>query len=301
MLDQEATLNTDSDSSPDETLNTGAPSAARVIEDGIFSTTDFDRAPDVEPNAKGSEAEDQQTLGPQPSGEEATKGPIPYARFKEKVDQIKASEERIKKLEEEISARQVLKEKEQPAKEGDSKSSAPFKYEPMHVKTDDEIQDWFEKNPKGFIGNLAAQILDETTRYIADQQLKQSKIGSYQSKLKEFGEKNEGFDSLMTSGKLDEFAEENPGHDVFSAYYELTSEQRQKSVQDQIDDAVSKATEKIKQEYEKNIKAKRSLRTIGPGPASAPAPDKELQNTSSTGGLTSVIASRLERMRAMAR
>lgn len=285
MTEEHQTLNQEESSSDSETLNTGDSSTPMETEDGLFSTAEFvDSAPggDDEPEAGQEEPGTEEA-----EDKEDEKGPIPYSRFQEKVKQLQELSDRFAETEKKLSELEGKTQTTQ--KQTDEK----LNFKPMHVMSDDQLQDWFDKSPLEFISNMAAQIIHEARRDIMGEIETRNRKETYQSKLAEFGEKHDGFDDLLNSGKIESFVRSNPGHDVFSAYYEMTSDKRESSVQEQIDKAVKEAVEKTKQEMQKNIQAKRQLRTIGNGASKPPEQDIELKDTSALGGLTSALAARL--------
>lgn len=280
----------------DETLNSGESSAPKVSSDDLISTVEFETA-NPEQEEKPAEKPDVET----PEGEDGKDhGPVPYERFQEKAHQFKELSEkfdeqtkRLQELETQINTRPEPK-KEEP------KTREDLPFIDMSAKSDDDLVEWHDKEPLNFYRNLATQIIHEAKQDMLEILDSRDKTSAFNSKIKEFSEKHDGFDSMYKSGRLKDFTDNNPGHDVFSAFYELTKDSRDASVKDQIEKAVKEAEERIKKQYEDNIKAKRKLRTIDPGPAAHTSTEKELENTKSGGGLTNVLAQRLVRRRAKA-
>lgn len=280
----------------DETLNSGESSAPKVSSDDLISTVEFETA-NPEPEEKPAEKPEVET----PEGEDGKDhGPVPYERFQEKAhqakeltDQLNEKDKRIQELENQIAS--PSEPKEEPTKR---REDLPFV--DMSGKSDEELTGWFDEKPLDFVRNLATQIIHEAKQDMMEILDSRDKTSAFNSKIKEFSEKHDGFDSMYKSGRLKAFADNNPGHDVFSAFYELTKDSRDASVKEQIEKAVKEAEERIKKQYEDNIKAKRKLRTIDPGPAAHTSTEKELENTKAGGGLTNVLAQRLTRRRAKA-
>lgn len=290
------TLNEETPASgAEETLNAGDSSTPMETEDGLLSTTEF--VDGVEESEKTPEDNtDGDSDGDTGEGDE--KGPIPYTRFQEKVKQTQELTEKVTSFEEQLAERdKKIAELEGRINEGEKPKESKgdgLNFKPMHVMSDDQLRDWGNDSPLEFYSNLAAQIMHETSNFIFGEMDKRNQQSTYQDKLAEFGEKNDGFDQLLNSGKIEDFVRKNPGHDVFSAYYEMTADKRQQSNQEAIDKAVAEALKKQKAEFEKNTKAKRELRTISGGSAQVPSDgDVELKDTSVHGGLTATLAQRL--------
>ncbi len=295
----QATLNEEgAPSTPEKTLNPGKSSTPKVSSDDLISTVEFETVkPEVEeePAAKPEEG-----AGTPEDADGKDHGPVPYERFQEKAhqakeltDQLSEKDKRIQELESQIASPSEPKEEPNQRRE-----DLPFV--DMSVKSDEELTGWFDEKPLDFVRNLATQIIHEAKQDMMEILDSRDKTSAFNSKIKEFSEKHDGFDSMYKSGRLKAFADNNPGHDVFSAFYELTKDSRDASVKEQIEKAVKEAEERIKKQYEDNIKAKRKLRTIDPGPAAHTSTEKELENTKAGGGLTNVLAQRLVRRRAKA-
>jgi hypothetical protein len=299
--DQEATLN-----------DTGTPSVP--MESGEFLSTAEFEAP----------SESAETEGPAKEGETATKadsaepgkskeggeetpkedehGDIPYSRFKEKIDQHKSEvdqlrqgfETKIANLEGQLEIIKATK----PSTE--SNDGAKPNYKNMATMSKNELQDWFDDDMVGFMGNLAAQIQHETMETYRSENAKVQQTQQQEGIKKEFNKNleafkgdHEDFEPMIKDGSLKKFIDENPWHNAFSAYYALTEERREESVNQKIEAAVKEATEKLRKEFEQNIKAKRNIRSIDAGPTPTTVKDSELSDTSKRGGLTSVLADRL--------
>lgn len=289
MNEEHQALNQEESSPDSETLNSGESSAPMESSDGLLSTAEFVAHQESEDD--GQEEGQGETDTDETDDKTDEKGPIPYNRFQEKVKQLQELSEKLAEAEKR-NAELEGKTKTEP-KQDQKQDAEKLNFKPMHVMSDDQLQDWLDKSPLEFISNLASQIIYEARRDIMGEIETRNRRSTYQTKLAEFGEKHDGFNDLLNSGKIEDFVRSNPGHDVFSAYYEMTSDKRESSVQEQIDKAVKEAVEKTKQEMQKNIQAKRQLRTIGTGASKPPAQDVELKDTSALGGLTSALAARL--------
>lgn len=309
MSEESQTLNQEPDSSSAQTLNEAVVSSSPVaVSDELVSTVEFDEKPVAEkkPEAKskdGEAAPKEKDAVDDGDEVEDERGPVPYSRFRAKVKQINELAEKFGATEKELSElkRQLQAKLDEPIRKESAQPKQPpakLPFTHMGSKTPQELAQWFDEDPRGFLANLVAQTKYETKQEVLTEFNKHNQTMTFKQKIDEFSKENDGFNQMLNKGQLDEFCDSNPGHDIFSAYYELTKESRSKSIEQRINDAVAKAKEEVKQEYEKNMKAKRELKPIDGG-ASKPKPmtDKELEDTKKQGGLTNVLASRLMAMR----
>jgi hypothetical protein len=290
MAEQAQALNDDQNSPADETLNAVPPS-------GIGEEDYLERQDDLPPEDHDDDTQEDKADEP--------KGPIPYERFQEKVKSEQAlkakqaeHEAKIAELEAKIAERgQHEKAVEPPPAEREPQGTAEsLPFVNMAQKTDDELQAWLDEKPLNFISNLAAQIQHETILAMREEFGKQERTRSLSTNLQKFADENEGFETMFKAGELKRFADQNPGYDVFSAYYALTKENREKTVQQKIDEAVKKAKEEAQKEFEKNIKTKREIRNLDATPASTP-PDPNATIRDTGGDLVSGLAARLKSLR----
>jgi hypothetical protein len=179
------------------------------------------------------------------------------------------------------------------------KRDEPPPYEDVTQMEDEEIKRRFDEDPKGFLANFYAQTKHELSREL--EQYDNSKIINQGIKktFDEYASKHPDYMPMWNSGELKRFMDANPGHNAISAHQILTAEKKLKDLQD----IIAKETEKVKKETEdrvtKNFMAKKTATVLGTGPAvhTKEEIDKELQDTKNQGGLVSVIAKRLQRMR----
>lgn len=181
-----------------------------------------------------------------------------------------------------------------------SQSANEKEVEPDYVdvtgKTDQELQDWFDDNPKGFMANFAKQVTHEVTQQVTSQLQTQDTETKTQTTIQEFAEKNPDFTEKWKSGEIQQLMERYPSgfHNPISAYYELTNGSREKSIQDQVDEAVAKAIKETEEKVTKNFMAKRRIAPMGGGSsAKNSAPDEDLKDTKKSGGLVAALTQRI--------
>jgi len=174
-------------------------------------------------------------------------------------------------------------------------------YKDVTSLTADEIAEWQATDPKGFAANMYAQVKAEAIRETqaalkAEQSAEQSRA-SIERTYKEFETKNPDFKPLWDSGQIVKFIEANPGHNPISAYQAMTYDTR---MQKAIEEAKAQAAKEAEERVNKNWQAKKTARVLGTGPSGAGADteDKELKNIKEQGGMISVLAKRLDRLRA---
>lgn len=185
-----------------------------------------------------------------------------------------------------------------PDVEGEKTDNLP--YRDTGKMTEEELAEWQANDPKGFADNLAAKIKHEL---LIDLQ-RQSEATSHRSAIEQtytkFGEKNPDFRSKWESGEIKKFIDLYPGHNPMSAYHEIIAEDREKSVQTRIDEAVAKAKADTEKEVLARIKSKQKATVLGSGPAVTPVrndTNPELQDTKRHGGKVAVLADMLHGMR----
>ncbi len=299
MPEEAQALNADGSPSSGPTLNPPGVSSAPKAAGGLKSTVEFavpptDKSlkPEDPSKADGKDTEklkDKDAEGKE-KGQKKSES-VPYERFQEVLDRANKSAEEIDQLK---SAIEELKG----GKAADKSDNDGYKpeFKDMSQMKNEELTDWIEDDPLGFIKNLASQIRYETWQDVlafhehtskASQQEKAK--SSTQKAMEDFAKKNPDFVDLKKSGKIKEFLKDNPWHNEISAYYELTNETRVKTAEE-------KAKEAARKEAEERAKAKQHARVLGAGPsASLPSGGlpPELTDTKKRGGLTSVLANRL--------
>ncbi len=172
-------------------------------------------------------------------------------------------------------------------------------YVDITTKSDEELLEWQESDPKGYAANLFSQMVNETRKVLAqDAQALQSQSEAETRKssalktVAAFKEKNPDFDPMFKSGQIESFMRENPGHNALSAYYELTASKR-------TEEAIDKAVKAHEKKLMDQIKAKRNITVLGSGPSSTAhaEEDSTLKNTTKHGGKLTVLADRLRGIR----
>lgn len=185
-----------------------------------------------------------------------------------------------------------------PDVEGGKKDDLP--YRDIGKMTEEELAEWQANDPKGFADNLAAKIKHDLLTDMQRQSEATSRRNATEQTYARFAEKNADFRSRWETGEIKKFIEQNPGHNPMSAYHEIISENREKSVQTRIDEAVAKAKADTEKEVLARIKSKQKANVLGAGPATTPVRDEEapsLNDTKRHGGKVTVLASMLQSMR----
>ena len=107
-----------------------------------------------------------------------------------------------------------------------------------------------------------------------------------------YKEKNPDFEAMMNSGEIAKFLNDHPAHNPISAHQFLTTEKK-------LNEAIESAKKATREETLKQLRAKKHAQVLGSGPgvSRGPAQETELLDTKQKGGLTSVLATRLQQMR----
>lgn len=185
-----------------------------------------------------------------------------------------------------------------PDVEGEKTDNLP--YRDTGKMTEEELAEWQANDPKGFADNLAAKIKHDLLVDMQRQSEATSRRNATEQTYARFAEKNPDFRSRWETGEIKKFIERNPGHNPMSAYHDIISEDREKSVQTRIDEAVAKAKTDTEKEVLARIKSKQKANVLGAGPAITPVRDEDassLNDTKRHGGKVTVLANMLQSMR----
>lgn len=185
-----------------------------------------------------------------------------------------------------------------PDVEGEKTDNLP--YRDTGKMTEEELAEWQANDPKGFVDNLAAKIKHDLLVDMQRQSEATSRRNAIEQTYARFAEKNPDFRSRWETGEIKKFIERNPGHNPMSAYHDIISEDREKSVQTRIDEAVAKAKTDTEKEVLARIKSKQKANVLGAGPAITPVRDEDassLNDTKRHGGKVTVLANMLRSMR----
>ena len=218
-------------------------------------------------------------------------------------EMLREREEAKKAVEQERIARAKLEGELEALKRQTQVEKPPVKadYKDITALTAEEIAEWQATDPKGFAANMYAQVKSEALMkmqedFRAEREAENKKV-SIERTYKEFEDKHKDFKPMWDSGEIVRFIEANPGHNPISAYHAMTYETR---MQKAIEEARAKAIKETEEKVNKNWQAKKQARVLGAGPGGpgTDTEDKELKNVKSQGGLYSVLAQRLDRLRA---
>lgn len=222
-----------------------------------------------------------------------------WQRLKKERDEARIMAERAK-------AQMELLEKQHstPPPPAGAPQTGKLPYRDITTMTSQELSEWQTDDPKGYAANLYAQVLHEANaKAMAELDRRQAEAAKEAERkaawqkardtFRKFADDHADFQEMWDSGALPRYIEEHPGHNAISAYHELTAEKR-------IQDAVQEARKQAEAEAQKKFEAKKKAAVLGGGPSGVQtrqAQDTELENTKEKGGLTSVLAERLARMR----
>ena len=252
---------------------------------------------DVKDGGKGAEGADKD------AGKDGEKGKGDEARFDKDPAWQRIIQERNEEREARIRAEAKLevlgkgddKGAEKEGGEGDDYKPL-FTYEDVTKFTDDEIREKLEDNPKGFITNLFAQMVDETRKVLLNDQAQSAQKSTVKGTFDKFADTHKGdkeagikgFREMWDSKEISAYMKANPGHNAMSAYLEMTMSTREKAI-------AEKAARTAAETARKNKEAKDGARSLGAGPGGAPTHDAnaDLKNTKERGGITQTLAQRL--------
>ncbi len=182
---------------------------------------------------------------------------------------------------------------------GSTAEKTDLGYIDITTKTDEELREWQESDPKGYAANMYAQIRGELSREHDQRDDTQSRNAQVKKTFDDYASKNSDFMSMWDSGDIPKFMQQNPGHNAISAHIMLTAEKHRGESEKQMTERIAKAVKEAEDKVTKNFQAKRTATKVLSGGGAPPpnADENELTDTKSRGGLTAVITERLKRMR----
>ncbi len=221
-----------------------------------------------------------------------------HPRFQELLGKVRDLTRQLAETRGEIQGR--------PGQGPQNRPQAPEKlpYVDITTKTDDELREWQEDDPKGYAANLYRQMEHELERaFVSKAQAARTRAeaaarqeavrGAFQKYEKE----NPDFRPMWDSGQIMEFMSKNPGHNAISAHMALT---RQAAVDAAVKAAAEKAAKETEERVRKDFLAKKNAAVIQDGGApraTGELPD-ELKDPGKYGGRVAAGAERLRRLRA---
>lgn len=171
--------------------------------------------------------------------------------------------------------------------------------------TDEEIAEWQNDDPKGYVKNLRLLITQQARETIKAEQKADDDEKRMARTFDTYADENKdnadgtGFMQMWNSGKIQAYIDQNPGHNAISAHLKLTETSKTQTIQQQIDAGIAEGVAKEKARLAAENKAR--VRTVGlnQGPAytAKESSDDELKDTKKKGGKIAVMAERLKRMR----
>jgi hypothetical protein len=162
--------------------------------------------------------------------------------------------------------------------------------------SEEELIELQNDNPKEFIRTLHAAVTQQVKAELSSEIATKESEAKIDQTYDAYAGQNPdndaktGFVQMWESGVIQQFINQNPGHNPISAHMALTNET---SVQAKIDAAVKEATEKVTKQYQARVVTD----GLGAGPAHVPAETNELNGTKKKGGLNTVLAGRLRKLR----
>ncbi len=172
-------------------------------------------------------------------------------------------------------------------------------YTDITTKSDEELREWQERDPKGYAANLYQQIRIELGKEHDEVEQSRTANTSIKKTFDDYASKNPDFMPMWESGELQKFMKSNPGHNAISAHILLTEEKRKGETEKQFNDRLGKAVKEAEEKVTKNFKAKKTASKVLSAGTALPidTEETELKDTKSRGGLTAVLTERLKRMR----
>jgi hypothetical protein len=260
----------------------------------IGTVGDLDDAAADTPSEETLTTDEGGEAGKETSGEDKVAGdgkPLPFhkhpdwQRILTERDEAKKEAEAIKA---EIAALKTVREEvpQGPRYNGPA-------YVDITTKTNEELAEWQQEDPKGYAANLYAQIKAENWHEQQREMGQKNAQERIRSTFDDYRGKNPDFDKMWQSGEIPKFMQANPGHNAISAHQMLTMEAR-------IKEATDKAAKEAEAKVIANQKAKRSAQVLGGGPAvtgGGKSEDAAINDTKSHGGKISVIARNIIEMR----
>ncbi len=145
-------------------------------------------------------------------------------------------------------------------------------YQDLMEKTDAELREEFNEDPRKVFSNLGRQIRAEIIEEVKHETARESRDNSILKTFDTYAKANSTFDSMLQSGEIDRYITANPGNNAISAHQSLTAEKKTESTKTQQDEAVTKAVKETEERMIKQFKAKGHATVLGEGPSGAGKP-----------------------------
>jgi len=178
-----------------------------------------------------------------------------------------------------------------------TEEQVPFK--DIAKMSKEELIEWMEEDPHGYADNLKAMARwegEQVLRTRAEEAQRATITHSIEETFTSYAKENQSFDKMWESGEIKKYMDEHPGHNAISAHMILT---KGSEVEERVKAAKAEAIKETEARMLANQKAKRNATVLdgGPGAGTQPDADSVLNDTKSSGGLTSVLADRLRALR----
>lgn len=296
MTEENTTLNTEGNIDPSVTGDPSALDSPQVdLDSDNLDNTGNDPAEDVvtDPEgAKKTEGSEGETGGEDKDKELGGQDDRfdKHPRFQELRTERDEFREKLARTEGENVALKDQIAKATPAVTSDSTATG-FD---MTKMSSEEIHDQFAEEPGALFGNFAVQLAQEVKQYVDQGLTQKSQATKVEETFSQYTKDNPDFDGMWKSGEITKYINAHPGHTPISAHQILTGEAK-------INKAVEEAVKAKEKQIMADLKVKRNAAVLGEGP-SAPANSSreapaELKDTKKHGGLNTVLAQRLARMR----
>jgi len=153
---------------------------------------------------------------------------------------------------------------------GGKDSEEDIEFKNMADMTTEEIRDWFEDDPHAYNANLLKQAKYEIMQDISGQQLQ----GKSQESLSNFVKEHPDIERYYKDGSIGRLLARDPNHNVISAYYELSQDDRiNKAIDAKVKEITKKHEKEKKDEYERgrsDAGAFSHARVLNQGPSRHP-------------------------------
>lgn len=244
------------------------------------------------------------------------KGPVPYDRFQEVINERNALKEEMKSAKDDWNKRFDMMERniammerfipraeEKPVEPKDTKLPLD---DVFGSKDPQKVLDALQEDPIGFLQQYEARIKLASHREAVSQREERNAVETIKGRLTKFAEENQDF--IPNLENIKSVIRQDPAHNALSAYaytYHIPRLQAElqaakDGAQKGMDEAIKKARAEGKAEAIKELRAKSGAAVLdgGTGSEGSRVVNPELQETSKKGGLRAILAQKLSAKRA---
>jgi len=244
------------------------------------------------------------------------KGPVPYDRFQEVINERNGLKDQFTKAQDEWGKRFELMERNIATMERFLPKQEERRVEPKETKLplDDvfgnkdpqTVLDALQADPIGFLQQFESRVEMKTQRNISTQREERDAVETIKGRLTKFADENQDF--IPNLENIKQIISKDPAHNALSAYaYTYHIPRLQKELEDAkavaktgMDEAIKQAEARGRAAAIKEIRAKSSAAVLdgGTGSDGGRVVNPELQETSKKGGLRAILAQKLSARRA---